>query len=182
SEDDARTLADILEMSPQSSPASLTAAAASALGRRLAQGGEEIAERRDVLRLLLDEGFVTAARPPEDLARVGGPASVLVTVAGGQGGPAMEMEDALLPVLRAYSPDGAAIAAQPSDSEYPFVSLIQIDEALETSVSTVDDLDLGVGQVALVLATADLVERDRVGHYGLDGDSLLPPPPEPSGT
>ena len=59
------------------------------------------------------------------------------------------------------------------------VAAIRDDSTLSKQVSTVDDLDLGEGQVASVLALADLGRR--VGHYGYgDGaSSALPSATQP---
>jgi hypothetical protein len=59
------------------------------------------------------------------------------------------------------------------------VAAIRDDSMLSKQVSTVDDLDLGEGQVASVLALADLGRR--VGHYGYgDGaSSALPSATQP---
>jgi hypothetical protein len=54
------------------------------------------------------------------------------------------------------------------------VSAIRDDTALSKQVSTVDDLDRTEGQVAAVLAVADLGRR--VGHYGYgDGATSVVP-------
>jgi hypothetical protein len=175
-EDDATALAEILDMSPSSLPTALTEAASDRLGSRLSAGPAPQADAEaDVLGGLLAAGFVTTPRPPEDLSRVGGLGTVVLAVAGGSGGPEMEVEDVLVPVVRAYARSGRAVAAEGSESDYPFVRLIRSDEELRERVTTVDDVDLGAGQIALVLGMADLVENGTVGHYGLDGDSRLPP-------
>jgi hypothetical protein len=55
------------------------------------------------------------------------------------------------------------------------VAAVRGDTTLSKQISTVDDLDLAQGQVAAVLAVADLDRR--VGHYGYgDGASAIVPP------
>ena len=60
------------------------------------------------------------------------------------------------------------LAARPS-------SPIRNDRSLTKSVSTVDDVDLVQGQVAVVLATAESGES-KIGHYGYGtgADAALP--------
>lgn len=57
----------------------------------------------------------------------------------------------------------------------PFAGAIRDDGELRRRVSTVDTVGEGYGQVALVLALEDLA-GGAVGHYGVAGDQLLPPP------
>jgi hypothetical protein len=90
----------------------------------------------------------------------------------------MEIEDVLLPIMQSFVRDGLGAAAQATDSEYPFVQLVRSDDALSEEISTVDDVDLVAGQLALVLAVEDLIDGGGVGHYGTEGAAL--PPLEPS--
>lgn len=56
---------------------------------------------------------------------------------------------------------------------------IRSDGTLSRQVSTVDDLDLGAGQVASVLALGEL--ETRIGHYGYgDGSTAILPPAQGS--
>ena len=91
--------------------------------------------------------------------------------------------DFLLPVLRAMSADGPApvvlaSAALGTDAETDrtlVVGPVRNDPDLVDDVSTVDDLERGVGLIATVYAVRDL-DLDRRGHYGLgDGVSGLLP-------
>jgi hypothetical protein len=82
------------------------------------------------------------------------------------------------PVVAAQSID-----ADPPDGEAPsrtsFVGAIRDDEELRVRLSTVDDLELFAGRVALVLALEQSADG-RFGHYGLgDGaDQVVPVAPE----
>ncbi len=171
-------LAGVLGMSPDTGARVLTEAATDRLGRRLATGPDGATPQTDVLAALLSDGFVTSPREP-DVQRVGGVGTVVVVVAGGRGAPAMEIEDVLLPIMRSYVRDGIGAAAQATDSEYPFVQLVRSDDVLSDAVTTVDDVDLVAGQLALVLAVEDLIEGDGVGHYGTEGAALPPLEPTP---
>jgi hypothetical protein len=76
----------------------------------------------------------------------------------------------------------AAEAGKPRAGKTPeiraaFVGPIRDDATVAARVSTVDDLELFVGQVATVLAVEDLT-RATIGHYGIGprAGSLLPVP------
>jgi hypothetical protein len=166
-------LADALGMSRTTQPGDLTSEAAERIGHRLADGADGATPETDILATLLSDGFITSPREP-DVSRVGGLGTVVVVVAGGADAPAMEVEDVLLPIMRALSTDGLAAAAQATDSEYPFVPLVRSDDTLAERMSTVDDIELAAGQLALVLAVEDLIEGDGVGHYGVAGSALPP--------
>lgn len=171
-----RSLATALGLDPDTteSSESLTSAAVTALARRLASGVDG-GGQDDLLERLAD-GFVTPSGvDPSALGELGGFGSVLVVIGGGDGAPSMEMDAFLLPLLRAYGASRPSVAVQASDSEYPFVPLARADDALAERVSTVDDLERVTGQLAIVLAVADLAEGAPPGHYGLEGDSALPP-------
>jgi len=166
-------LAGVLGMSPATPPEDLAAEAAERIGHRLADGADGAAPETDILAALLSDGFITTPRQT-NVSLVGGLGTVVVVVAGGPDAPAMEVEDVLLPVMRALSTDGLAAAVQATDSEYPFVPLVRADDALAERMSTVDDIELAAGQLALVLAVEDLIEGEGVGHYGVEGSALPP--------
>lgn len=63
----------------------------------------------------------------------------------------------------------------------PLVAAIRGEEPLETSVSTVDNLEMVSGRLATVLALQDAVpDAPEIGQYGIGAgaQALLPPPPQ----
>jgi hypothetical protein len=181
-----RDLAEVLgiDAGSVSSDGELTAAALDALATRLSRGGGSLSDpESDPLLRLLAAGYLTAGDlSAGDAPAVGGAGTVLVVIGGGEGAPAMEMDAVLLPLLRSAVATGVGLAVESTDSEYPFVNLVRSDDDLADRVSTVDDLDLPPGRLALVLAIADLVDGGEVGHYGIDErtrDALMPPLEEP---
>ena len=95
---------------------------------------------------------------------MGGPGTVVVAVAGGTGAPSMEVEDVPAADPAGLRPRRRARPSppRPRDSEYPFVSPASgPTTTLASAVSTVDDIELPAGRLALVLAVADLVRGRR---------------------
>jgi hypothetical protein len=76
--------------------------------------------------------------------------------------------------------DGAsngAVVAGPGDSAQPtgVIGVVRDDEAFARWVSTVDDLGLSMGRIAVILALAEQTDG-KVGHYGTGpgADQVLP--------
>lgn len=176
-----RRLAELLGQ-PGAPPEELPALAAQALATRLAIGAGRRGggpEEPDVLRELLEAGFVASIGPDlVDLREVGGPDQVVVVVAGGPGDPSLPPADFLLPFARALVSRGALVAAAEGlENPYGVVDALRGDGSIPgEDVVTVDDLDAAMGGAALVLGLERLIDVGRGGHYGLHGDSLIPAP------
>ncbi|HWO69874.1 MAG TPA: copper transporter [Actinomycetota bacterium] len=176
-----RRLSDLLGH-PAAPPEELSALAAQALATRLAIGASRRGsgpDEPDVLRELLEAGFVASIGPDlADLREVGGPDQVVVVVAGGEGDPSLPPSAFLLPLARALVSRGAWVAAAEGvESSYGFVAALREDGSVSgQDVVTVDDLDAAMGAAALVLGLERLIDLGRGGHYGVHGDSLIPAP------
>ena len=182
-------LGEVLGFDPGATAGTLRAAAISRLARRLrppADGATPFSTP-DVLPGLLEEGFVEFDAPEggsDDSPSV--PAGARLVLVSGA---ASTETDRLLvlPLLRGLVAEQAdrepalvLTAAEPAaeGSEAPgVVATVREDERLAARVSTVDHLDDFAGQLAAVLAVADL-GAGRVGHFGDEqgADRLLPAP------
>lgn len=159
-------------------PGQLRLRAAETLAARLAFGGGD----DDVLARLLGAGFLVNQGPglSEGLQAIGGQGQVFVVVAGGTAPPPLEPADFLVPLVRELVVDGGTVAAaEGMGSQYEFVRALRGDGSVSPRMVTQDNVDRTPGQVGLVLALDDLIERGRPGHYGVkDGAAgLLPEPP-----
>ncbi len=148
------------------------------LTARLALGPSTI---DDVLQGLVNGDFVTfdsVDGPSEDLAEIGGPGTRVVLADGVRAEtaprhPAPPIARAArfvslpLVVAEEFTADGAERGTR--------VVFIRDAEELASLFATVDDLERVDGQIAVVLALADL-GRGTVGHYGIgpEADALLP--------
>lgn len=141
-------------------------------------------ESADVLDALTSAGFVSieavGASGTTDLSTFPSPGVRAVVVSGEASDVAasplvttMVREFAVLPVLTIASEIYRASDGQPARGAV--VAAIRDDHALTKSVSTVDDVDLVQGQVAVVLAVAESGEA-KFGHYGYGSgaDQALP--------
>lgn len=150
---------------PQVAPAEAPAPAA---GPGPPSGGELLAALRRA-------GFVDYVPPrsgPLELATLPAPGTRLVVVGGGGALDTL----AGVPLCRALArQQGAAVVAGEAHGAGRLVGALRRDADVADRVSTVDDLDRFYGMVALVLAVEDLASG-TVGHYGLDGDRLVPAP------
>ncbi len=188
SDDEARQdLADILGVAAE--PDAERATAWSAIAERLAAGtGPAVG---DLLTALSEAGFVTYEPVGGDeaetdaLAAYPGSGARVLLVDGTEA--PEEMNELVAPATRAFAAaelpvvvaevfreqdDGPARGAR--------LAAVRDDDELTAVVSTVDSLDLVEGQVAAVLALADL-GRGVVGQYGY-GDGANGPLPEPAST
>jgi len=177
----------------------VVSAAAAALGARLAEGPAPgsgaspspsvgaptptltptPARSQDLLVALVERGFV---RSPDtsDLTLVGGPAQLMVVVAGGERQPAVPIDTFVLPLVGGLVRDGSLVAAVESlaTEAHPFVSLLR-QEPVPVSTErlvTVDDVDQVPGRVALVLGLSRMVNGRTGGNYGTKAgaESVLP--------
>jgi hypothetical protein len=172
-------LADILGL-PNVAPEELPSSAAEALADRLASEARRAPGDPDVLRELLNEGYLTPIGPgvsDETLAGIGGPGQVVVVVSGGQAEePAMGPSMFALPLVERLTELGLAVGAGESvGTVQPFVEALRA--AGTDGTVTVDDLDLSMGGAALVLGLDRLLVTGDGGDYGVkDGATPLPPP------
>ena len=185
---DRRALAEIVGSSASRSEA-VQRAALAALAEALApplnpesSAPAETTPTAPVLVPLRDGGFVRFDAPEGSAADLTGlprPGTRLVVLSGR--GARLADADVAVPLthLLADRVGTSVVAAEgaPDDDgdRGAFVRAIRDDGELRARVSTVDDLDLAYGQLALVLALEDLA-GGAVGHYGLAADRLLPSP------
>jgi copper transport outer membrane protein MctB len=179
-------LADALGLSP--APAEeLAADAAAAIAERLAgnagDGGAGV-DDADLLLRLRDAGFLATDASDGDLAQIGNQGPAVVVVTDGDGASESPPDRFLLPLLERLVQTGARVGVgEGSDAGYGLVAAITDDAGgiPQERAVTVDDLDVPPGQIALVLGLERLAESPTGGgHYGIGGDTLLPPPPSPT--
>jgi hypothetical protein len=172
-------LATLLGLPATTTASRLTQSAAATLAGRLSEAPVSGAIN-DVVLEMIDQGFASSAEFPRGaLQTVGGPTVPVVIVAGGSQPPAVSAASFYLPFAKSLVDAGQAVAAvEPLESTVTFVSLIRDDATLDGRLATVDDVDQVAGQLALVLATATLIQNPaQGGDYGVKGGvSLLPPP------
>jgi hypothetical protein len=148
--------------------------AAGALARRLARTDQP---PDDVLGRLQDAGFITdllGSTAPED---IGGPNQSFVVVHGGEQDQLPRPTHFLVPLVEelvaAQRLDVAA--AEGLQSQPEFVRELRGSNLLsDRQFVTVDDIDLGMGQVALDLGLQRLLEFGEGGDYGLEAAEVLP--------
>ncbi len=168
-------LAEAIGVPASSSARILGEKAAAALARRLARADQP---PDDILGRLQDAGFVTdllGSAAPED---VGGANQSIVVVHGGAQDQLPHPSDFLVPLVEelvaAQRLDVAA--AEGTDSEPEFVRELRGSNLLaDRQFVTVDDVDLGMGQVALDLGLQRLLEFGEGGDYGLEAADIFPP-------
>jgi hypothetical protein len=141
-------------------------------------GGAPVAEadRKAVLDAYADAGFLTVA---DD--KISGPAEAVVVVSGLSyiDREAAAKDAAVVTMVSQFEKVVPLAVAGNGSSNGNLVSAVRGDPALSKSVSTVDNANTPMGQVAVALATADLIATKKVGHYGLgDGVTGLLPPTE----
>jgi hypothetical protein len=178
SEGERADLAEVLGAVASDDPDALRSQAASQLADRLAFGTGD----NQILEELLGTGFlVDEGRHLEeaDLRDLGGPGQVVVGVAGGPAGSAMNPEGFLVPLLEELARAEATVAAgEPVDGEEEepaFVSLIRSDGDLASRIATQDNLDQMPGQIGMVVAIEELVDG-VAGHYGVKDGATRPFP------
>jgi hypothetical protein len=177
-------------------PGQVRAEAITALAAALRAGVQpNLSESSVLLAALQKAGFIEFDAPqgqPNDLPAVDGSARLVLL-----GGPSAHVPDrqlslplarALIAVRSDRAPAALVVVESTADpvggQKAPADQLLlplRQDDVVSRALSTVDDLDRDSGQVAAILALADLGDS-RYGHYGrADGASdLLPaPPPRP---
>jgi uncharacterized coiled-coil protein SlyX len=166
---------------PDADPAELPALAARALAERLATDVRRAPPQADLLRILLDDGYLApadAGLSEEVLAAVGGARQPVLVLAGGaDADPAMPPEAFAVPLVERLAALGLPVAAgEPVATAVPFVDLLR--RGGPDGVVTVDDVDESRGGAALVLGLQRLILTGEGGDYGVkDGSEPLPPPP-----
>jgi len=141
-----------------------------------------------VLNPLRDNGFVDFEPPPSAPADSGrdlsalllpGTRTVLVSGAGAQ----VADDQLAIPLAQTMAEQGAAAIAAESGQDTRggrsvFVGLLRNNNDVSGRITTVDNLESLVGQVAVVLAIGDL-GAPRYGHFGVgpDAQRLLPQSP-----
>jgi hypothetical protein len=173
-----RRLAEIV--GAQGAPADqLPALTAAALATRLVAGSGGAAPEDDVLAELLSEGFLApigSGLSTSTVGEIGGPDQSVVVLAGGQNEkPALPPQAFAVPLVDALATgNAAAVAGESTTTKVVFVADVRGTDGLVT----VDDLDLGMGGVALVLGLDELLTSGQGGDYGIkDGAEPLPPLP-----
>jgi hypothetical protein len=164
---------------PDATAEELPGIAAAALASRLANGNAGVPEE-DLLRQLLDDGFLAPAGPAlseADLLEIGSDGQVVVVLAGGQEEePDVAPGAFAVPLVLELSGWGVPVAA--GESATTLVRFVQeLRDGGTEGVVTVDDLDRSMGGAALVLGLDELLATGEGGAYGIkDGARLLPPP------
>jgi len=188
---EAEALAEILGLSPDTPQPTLVNSASIQLADRLAQGpGPQPSPTitapegsNDLLVELIQEGFVTSPDiNPGDASNVGGPEQLMVVSAGGQAQPGVPLATFMRPFVDRLVEDGSTTVAAETAStqEHPFVPLIRAEPSLPREhLSTVDDVELKEGRLALLLSLVRMLTGAPGGDFGqkAGADSLLPSPP-----
>ncbi len=172
-------LAALIER-PGAKAEELPGLAAQALAERLASLGRRAASTQpDLLHELLSGGFLAPIGSGIDdatLGLIGGPTQVIVVLSGAsEAEPSIPPQDFAVPLVEALVDRGIRVAAgEATDSGFPFVQILRANGT--GTILTVDDLDQGMGGIALVLGLEELLLSGRGGAYGVkDGAELLPP-------
>jgi hypothetical protein len=172
-----QSLAEVLG-EPASTPSrQLSTRAASVLARRLALGQQRAAS--DVLGKLIDAGFVTNLTNTT-LGTIGGGSSSVVVVHGGTREQQPAPEDFLIPFVDdAVGSEKLDVAATEGLASQPqFVEALRGSNALSgDQYVTVDDVDQGIGQVALAVGLQRLIDLGEGGDYGMKANATVVVPP-----
>jgi hypothetical protein len=174
----ASRLAGVLALPEDTAPTDLAAAAAAAVGSRLAAGAPTDGTA-DVIGALQGSGFL-AVRGVGSLAELGGSGQAIVVIAAAGESASVDPAMFLTPLVSTLvGMQETVAAAETLDASLPFVTQLRQDGALDGKLVTVDDADRLPGRVALVLGLRDLIlVPGDGGDYGeKDGASSLVPSP-----
>jgi hypothetical protein len=166
--DSARTdLAALVGATATDSADTVSMDAAQRIGARLAGGPAAGAD--DVLQQMVSGGFIALLGGTGLTGGVGAGGQAVVMLTGGSGQPAVSPEAFLVPMVASLvTASQTVVAAETSDSAYPFVPLIRTDRSLDGHLVTVDDADLLPGRIALVLGLRDMFRSPGTGgDYGI---------------
>ncbi len=173
---DQEALATALGVPAAFPPADLPTRAAQELAERLVQA--PAVGSTDLLVTLQSERFIRIfgqATP----ASIGVPGQTVTVVAGGTKPPAVDPATFLLPMIRSLVdriPVTPVVAAQPTDTSYPFVGLIRTSD-MNRKLVTVDDVDSVFGQLAVAVGMQELIQDPGQGtNYGREPGASAPFP------
>ena len=155
----------------------LSEAAASQLAARMANGP---AGGSDLLEQLIDARFLAVRDGTGTLDEIGQADQAISVLAGGSRQPVVMPESFLAPFTVALAQSARpVVAAETTETVYPFVPLLRRDGSLDDQVVTVDNADTMPGRIAVVLGLRDLLqEPGSGGHFGVKaGASALIPQP-----
>ncbi|HEX6969961.1 MAG TPA: copper transporter [Micromonosporaceae bacterium] len=133
------------------------------------------ADRKAVLNTYADAKYLSVAD------EIRGPAEAVVVVSGPSyiDREAGAKDTAVVTMVSQFEKVVPLVVAGNGAGEGNLVAAVRSDPAMSESVPTVDNANTPMGQVAAVLAIADLLAAESVGHYGMNGaDGLLPQPSE----
>ncbi|MDQ2635262.1 MAG: copper transporter, partial [Actinomycetota bacterium] len=122
-------------------------------------------QRDTVLTTLRDTGFITYGDQ-----RVGAANTALVVTGGALGEDAGNRGSTVARFAAGLAPHGSGtvlVGRDGSASGTAAVAVARSDAALNSAVSTVDDIDLEAGRITSVLALSDLVNGAAPGQYGI---------------
>lgn len=134
------------------------------------------ADREAVLDAYVDAGYLSVV---DD--KISGPAEAVVVVSGPSyiDREAAAKDAAVVTMVSQFRKVVPLAVAGNGSGDGNLVSAVRGDPALSKAVSTVDNANTPMGQVAVALAIAELIGAKKVGHYGLgDGATALLPPLE----
>lgn len=171
---DRSALATLVGVDPSQPPEQLRERAAAQLALRLA-GGSRLGEV-DVLKGLIDGGFLAQQGSVGDVGAIGGAGQSLVLLSGTMQPATVDPGEFLFPLTRTLvlSESHTVVAAETSDTAMPFVPLIRSTSDLNGKLVTVDDADMVQGQMAVVLGLRNLLQTPgQGGNYGVKGGAAL---------
>lgn len=122
-------------------------------------------QRDTVLATLRDTGFITYGDQ-----RVGAANTALVVTGGALGEDAGNRGSTVARFAAGLAPHGSGtvlVGRDGSASGTAAVAVARSDAALNSAVSTVDDIDLEAGRITSVLALSDLINGAGPGQYGI---------------
>jgi hypothetical protein len=173
---DRQALSEAIGVAGDTPPPDLEARVASALADRLLRAPPT--GSADLL-LQLQPTFLTIVGQPT-VASIGLPGQAVVVIAGGNPPPSVSPARVLLPLISALAdqtPPAPVVAGEPTDTGYPFVSLIRASD-IDRRVVTVDNVDQVLGQLSVAVGLRDLIAKPGKGaDYGTDPGASAPFPP-----
>lgn len=178
-QEDAAALAEVLNVG-ELSPSELSAAAARALGARLAGATPRGGGGGDVLSRLIEAGFLCSRGCPgvtDDVVAELGEGELVVVLWGADGTSEPSPEDFAVPLVEELVQRGAEVAAGEGAASDDFVTELRSGGGPASgdrpAIVTVDDVDLPLGGVALVLGLERLDLTGVGGNFGPD-DGYFP--------
>jgi len=160
--------------SPSDSTTKLMGMAAANMSQRLATGGS--AGGSDFLQTMLSAGFLDMVGGSAAPSQIGGTGQAVVVLSGGPAQPLVDPRAFLVPLASSLSrADRPVVAAEVSQTVYPFVSLLRQMQEVRGRLVTVDDADTVWGRVAVVLGLHNLLaDPGHGGDYGSKASTLIP--------